>query len=109
MRGTRATTTLDFLLVALEKSFFNITRSCDPTLISYVWKNASDIFGTSEMHVVGLTPSMYAITDGDSVVYHSMIGANVQTAAHVAVQGRHEIWHLGGAQQRRVRHRRRGR
>ncbi len=68
---------LDFLVVALEKSFFNISRSCAPTQISYVWKNASDIFGTSEMHVVGLTPSMYAITDGDSVVYHSMIGANV--------------------------------
>ena len=78
--GTVGDNWLDFLVVALEKSFFNISRSCAPTQISYVWKNASDIFGTSEMHVVGLTPSMYAITDGDSVVYHSMIGANVQTA-----------------------------
>ena len=83
--GTRALGTLidnwlDFLVVVLEKSFLDVTRTCAPTLISYVWQNASEVFATSEMHVVGLTPSMYAITDGDSVVYHSMIGASVQTA-----------------------------
>jgi hypothetical protein len=70
---------LDFLVVVLETSFLGVTRTCEPTLISYVWKNASDIFATSAMHVVGLTPSMYAITDGDSVVYQSMIGASVDT------------------------------
>jgi hypothetical protein len=78
--GTLIDNWLDFLVVVLEKSFLDVTRTCAPTLISYVWQNASEIFATSEMNVVGLTPSMYAITDGDSVVYHSMIGANVQTA-----------------------------
>ena len=77
--GTVVDNWLDFLVVALEKSFMDVTRSCAPTLISSVWQNASEIFGTSEIHVVGLTPSLYAITDGDSVVYHSMIGAGVQT------------------------------
>ena len=78
--GTLIDNWLDFLVVVLEKSFLDVTRTCAPTLISYVWQNASEIFATSEMNVVGLTPSMYAITDGDSVVYHSMIGASVQTA-----------------------------
>ncbi len=63
-----------------ENSVTGVVRSCTATSLPIVWQNVSDVFGTSTMYVVGLTPSMYAITDADSVVYHSMVGANLRVA-----------------------------
>jgi len=71
---------LDTVLVVAENSITGVVRSCAPTPLPLVWQNASDILGTSEIQVVGLTPSMYAITDADSVVYHSMVGASLRVA-----------------------------
>ena len=71
---------LDTILVVAENSVTGVVRTCAPLALPLVWKNASDVLGTSEMQVVGLTPSMYAMTDADSVVYHSMVGASLRVA-----------------------------
>jgi hypothetical protein len=71
---------LDTVLVVTENSVTGVMRSCATTPLPLVWQNATDVLGTSEIRVVGLTPSMYAITDADSVVYHSMVGANLRVA-----------------------------
>ena len=71
---------LDTILIVAENSVTGVVRSCAPLALPLVWQNASDVLGTSEMQVVGLTPSMYAITDADSVVYHSMVGASLRVA-----------------------------
>jgi hypothetical protein len=71
---------LDTVLVVAENSVTGVVRSCAAPALPLVWRNASDVFGTSEMRVVGLTPSLYAITDADSIVYHSMVGASLRVA-----------------------------
>ena len=71
---------LDTALVVAENSVTGVVRSCTAAPLSLVWQNTSAILGTSAIRVVGVTPSMYAITDADSVVYHSMVGASVRVA-----------------------------
>ena len=71
---------LDTVLIAVENSATGVVRSCEPPSLPLIWRNASDIFGTSALYVVGLTPSLYAITDANSIVYHSMVGANLRVA-----------------------------
>jgi len=71
---------LDSALVLVENSVTGVGRSCAATPLPLVWNNASAILGTSELQVVGLTPSLYAFTDADSIVYHSMVGASLRVA-----------------------------
>ncbi len=78
--GTLADNWLDTALVLAENSVTGVVRSCAATPLPLVWANASGVFGADALHVVGLTPSVYAITDADSVVYHSMVGASLRVA-----------------------------
>jgi len=71
---------LDTALIVVENSVTGVVRSCLPPSLPLVWQNASDVLGTAAMRVVGLTPSLYAITDADSIVYHSMVGASLRVA-----------------------------
>lgn len=71
---------LDTALIVVENSATGVARSCVPPSLPLIWRNASDVFGTSVMQVVGLTSSLYAITDADSIVYHSMVGASLRVA-----------------------------
>jgi hypothetical protein len=48
--------------------------------IGLVWQDASEVFGTRKLQVVGMTRSLYAITDGDSAMYHSMSGSNTRSS-----------------------------
>jgi hypothetical protein len=78
--GTLVDNWLDTALMVVENSATGVVRSCTPPSLALVWRNASDVLGTSSMRVVGLTPSLYAITDADSIVYHSMVGASLRVA-----------------------------
>ena len=71
---------LDTVLVVAENSVTGVVRSCAALGLPLVWQNASAVFGAAEMRVVGLTPSLYAITDAESIVYHSMVGASLRVA-----------------------------
>jgi hypothetical protein len=53
---------------------------CNDVSLQSVWQDASEIFGTRRLQVVGMTRSLYAVTDGDSVVYHSMSGSNTRSS-----------------------------
>ena len=53
---------------------------CGDVSLQSVWQDASDIFGTHKMQVVGMTRSLYAVTDGDSAMYHSMSGSNTRSS-----------------------------
>ena len=53
---------------------------CSDVSLQSVWQEASEIFGTHKLQVVGMTRSLYAVTDGDSVVYHSMSGSNTRSS-----------------------------
>jgi hypothetical protein len=53
---------------------------CSDVSLQSVWQDASDIFGTRKLQVVGMTRSLYAVTDGDSAMYHSMSGSNTRSS-----------------------------
>ena len=53
---------------------------CSDVSLQSVWQEASEIFGTRKLQVVGMTRSLYAVTDGDSAVYHSMSGSNTRSS-----------------------------
>lgn len=53
---------------------------CSDISLQSVWQDASEIFGTRKLQVVGMTRSLYAITDGDSAMYHSMSGSNTRSS-----------------------------
>jgi len=53
---------------------------CSDISLQAVWQDASDVFGTRKLHAIGMTRSLYAITDGDSVMYHSMSGSNKRSS-----------------------------
>jgi hypothetical protein len=78
--GTLADNWLDTALILAENSVTGVVRSCEAPPLPLVWRNASDVLGAAALHVVGLTPSVYTITDADSIVYHSMVGASLRVA-----------------------------
>jgi hypothetical protein len=53
---------------------------CSDVSLQSVWQDASEIFGTRKLQVVGMTRSLYAVTDGDSAMYHSMSGSNTRSS-----------------------------
>jgi hypothetical protein len=53
---------------------------CSDVSLQSVWEDASEIFGTRKLQVVGMTRSLYAVTDGDSAMYHSMSGSNTRSS-----------------------------
>ena len=53
---------------------------CSDVSLQAVWQDASEVFGTRKLQVVGMTRSLYAITDGDSAMYHSMSGSNTRSS-----------------------------
>jgi hypothetical protein len=53
---------------------------CSDMSLQTIWQDASEVFGTRKLQVVGMTRSLYAITDGDSVMYHSMSGSNTRSS-----------------------------
>jgi hypothetical protein len=53
---------------------------CGDVSLQTVWQDASEVFGTRKLQVVGMTRSLYAITDGDSAMYHSMSGSNTRSS-----------------------------
>ena len=55
-------------------------EDCGDVSLQSVWQDASEVFGTRKLQVVGLTRSLYAITDGDSAMYHSMSGSNTRSS-----------------------------
>ena len=55
-------------------------EDCSDISLQSVWQDAREVFGTHKLQVVGMTRSLYAITDGDSVVYHSMSGSNTRSS-----------------------------
>ena len=57
-----------------------VVDECSDLSLQTIWQDASDIFGTRKLQVVGTTRSLYDITDGDSVMYHSMIGINTRSS-----------------------------
>jgi hypothetical protein len=58
----------------------NKVDECSDLSLQSVWQDASDIFGTRKLQVVGMTRSLYAVTDGDSAMYHSMSGSNTRSS-----------------------------
>lgn len=70
---------MSFAVVYSAVSGQNVDECGDISLQS-VWQDASDIFGTRKLQVVGMTRSLYAITDGDSAMYHSMSGSNTRSS-----------------------------
>jgi hypothetical protein len=58
----------------------NKVEECSDVSLQSVWQDASEIFGTRKLQVVGMTRSLYTVTDGDSVVYHSMSGSNTRSS-----------------------------
>jgi len=53
---------------------------CSDVSLQAVFQDASEVFGTRKLQVVGMTRSLYAITDGDSAMYHSMSGSNTRSS-----------------------------
>jgi hypothetical protein len=53
---------------------------CSDVSLQTVWQDASEVFGTRKLQVVGMTRSLYAFTDGDSAMYHSMSGSNTRSS-----------------------------
>ena len=53
---------------------------CGEMSLQTIWQDASEVFGTRKLQVVGMTRSLYAITDGDSAMYHSTSGSNVRSS-----------------------------
>ena len=53
---------------------------CSDLSLQSIWQDASEVFGTRKLQVVGMTRSLYAITDGDSAMYHSMSGSNTRSS-----------------------------
>ena len=53
---------------------------CKDMSLQTVCQDDSDIFGTRKLQVVGMTNSLYVITDGNSTMYHSMSGSNTHSS-----------------------------
>jgi len=74
---------LNVVLMVVEKSVGLAVDVCStaPTLGS-VWKRVGALFGaTASLRMVGLTSVMYAVTDGDSTAYHTLVdGTQLQLA-----------------------------
>ena len=58
----------------------NKVEECGDVSLQSVWEDASEVFGTRKLQVVGMTRSLYAVTDGDSAMYHSMSGSNTRSS-----------------------------
>ena len=73
--GTLVDNWLNYLLLVVERTSGTGTVICDQVeTVGSVWGNASLVFETTTHHtkLVGLSKSMYAVTDGVSTAYHSM-------------------------------------
>lgn len=75
---------LAFGLVLAESAFGLATDQCDSaSVVRSAWEDASDrLDRTRPKQLVSLTPSLYAITDGLSTVFHSM---DIATPAAMAI------------------------
>lgn len=71
---------LDMALVAVQNSVTGNVPTCEYPSVRAVWEGAGDVFGTHKLQVVGLTTSLYAVTDGTSVLYQSMSGAGMRSS-----------------------------
>ena len=71
---------LDIAFVVVQTSVTGSAPSCAHPTVQAVWEGAGDVFGTRKLQVVGLTPSLYAVTDGTSVLYQSMSGAGMRSS-----------------------------
>ena len=71
---------LDIALVVVQNSVTGSAPTCVHPTVQAVWEGAADVFGTQKLQVVGLTPSLYAVTDGTSVLYQSMSGAGMRSS-----------------------------
>ena len=71
---------LDIALVVVQKSVTGSAPTCVHPTVQAVWEGAADVFGTQKLQVVGLTTSLYAVTDGTSVLYQSMSGAGMRSS-----------------------------
>ena len=70
---------LNMVLIVVERSVSGAASAgCTPaTSIGSVWTDVSDVFASREsLRVVGLTPTMYAVTDGRSAAYYSLVAGS---------------------------------
>ena len=71
---------LDMALVTVETAVTGSAPTCAHPTVRAVWESASDVFATRKLQVVGLTASLYAVTDGTSAQYQSMSGAGMRSS-----------------------------
>lgn len=68
---------LDILLLLLERAIGqDSTRGCEPARVgvAVTWNSATDMLGDGlALQVVGLTRDMFAITNGESTLYRSLV------------------------------------
>ena len=71
---------LDIAFVVVQTSVTGSAPTCAHPTVQAAWEGAGDVFGTRKLQVVGLTTSLYAVTDGTSVMYQSMSGAGMRSS-----------------------------
>ena len=71
---------LDVSLVVVQNAVTGSAPTCEHPTVQAVWQGAADVFGTQKLYAVGLTTSLYAVTDGTSVLYQSMSGAGMRSS-----------------------------
>lgn len=71
---------LDVALVVVETAVSGKAPTCAHPSVQAVWQGAGDVFGTQKLQVVGLTRSLYAVTDGTSVTYQSNSGGGMRSS-----------------------------
>ena len=71
---------LDVAFVVVETAVTGKAPTCAHPSVQAVWQSAGEVFGTQKLQVVGLTRSLYAVTDGTSVTYQSLSGAGMRSS-----------------------------